>query len=196
MSKKEEIHQATIKVVNEYGLEGATISKISKQAKVSPGIIYHYFDTKDEIIKSLFDEVKKSFFNIFSDGEPLKQPILDCYKHIWKQIYRYGLENPEKLLFMEKYRNSAYQKDSEKMAVSSFLRQLSMKNKQAIEEGKMKELPIEAIYTMTVGVSIEFVKLTLNGNDVFKSCSLESVADAVCRSILTEQDDDCNAKVE
>jgi TetR/AcrR family fatty acid metabolism transcriptional regulator len=44
------ILQATLDLVAEYGLLNTTISLIARQAKSSPGIIYHYFESKNDII--------------------------------------------------------------------------------------------------------------------------------------------------
>ena len=47
------IYQAAIKVVNSDGFQGSSMSKIAKQAGVSPATIYLYFENKDDMIKKL-----------------------------------------------------------------------------------------------------------------------------------------------
>ncbi len=188
MRKKEQIYHSTLEIINQYGLEGVTISKISKKARVSPGIIYHYFNTKEEIIQDLAKEIKREFFGLFEEVEVLKKPILDCYKYAWLEIFQYGMENPEKLIFLEKYRNSAYKKPSDVAQEFEFLHHLMIKSQEEIEKGVLKDLPIEALYTMTIGVAIEFVKMEINGIHSFKNCSIEAVAESICQSILNTKE--------
>jgi len=184
LNKKEKIFVATIEIVKEDGLEGATISKISKLAKVSPGIIYHYFNTKDEIIHSIAVEIREEFLSIYDEDSPLVLPIFDCYKQIWIRMYHYGIKEPEKMLFMEQYRNSSYEKAAETIQNTGFLKKLHEKNRDAISKGHMKNLPMLAIYAMTIGTAIEFVKLTINGLKPFEKCSMEEVADSICSGLL------------
>jgi AcrR family transcriptional regulator len=45
-TKKSAIRSATIRVVNKLGLEGASVSKIAKEADISAASIYTYFEIK------------------------------------------------------------------------------------------------------------------------------------------------------
>lgn len=48
--RREQLIKATLEVVRENGLSGATIAKISKRAGVSVGIISHYFGDKEGLV--------------------------------------------------------------------------------------------------------------------------------------------------
>jgi len=48
----EQLHDATLVVIAEYGFHSATISLISKQAGLSSGIISHYFGGKQGLIEA------------------------------------------------------------------------------------------------------------------------------------------------
>lgn len=41
-------------VLNKYGMEGATVSRIAKQAKVSPGNVYRRFPDKETLMRAVF----------------------------------------------------------------------------------------------------------------------------------------------
>ena len=58
--RERRILDATLELVATEGLLRTSISKISKRAKSSPGLVYHYFESKDEIMDTLF-------MNIFSE---------------------------------------------------------------------------------------------------------------------------------
>ena len=57
--KIDRIHQATLALVSEIGLASLTMSKIGKAAKVGMGTIYTYFESKEEIINSLYQSLKR-----------------------------------------------------------------------------------------------------------------------------------------
>ena len=46
--KRTAILQATLRLISENGFHGTAMSKVAKEAGVSAGIIYHYFDSKDD----------------------------------------------------------------------------------------------------------------------------------------------------
>ena len=52
-ARERQILDATLALVESEGLQKTSLSKISKQANCSPGIIYHYFQSKDEILDDI-----------------------------------------------------------------------------------------------------------------------------------------------
>ncbi|MCG8540086.1 MAG: TetR/AcrR family transcriptional regulator [Clostridia bacterium] len=184
MNKKEIIFKTTLELVNEFGLIGTTISKISKRANISPGIIYHYFNSKDEIIHQLYKNVEEDFAREINKDNPLNLSILDCYKQIWISAYNFCIQNYKKMVFIEIYQNSPYFKDCISTARREFLEMLSKKNEESIMKGELKDLPIESIYAMTGRVAIELARLHIKGLNPLKSNSIEDMAESICRSIL------------
>ncbi len=50
---------ATMKAVRQYGLEGVRIQNVSDLAGITPGALYRYFDSKDQLIVECFTYVDK-----------------------------------------------------------------------------------------------------------------------------------------
>jgi TetR/AcrR family transcriptional repressor of bet genes len=48
--RRQQLIEATIASLSRYGFADATISRISKEAGVSTGIIHHYFESKDDLL--------------------------------------------------------------------------------------------------------------------------------------------------
>ncbi len=49
--RREQLIEATLDCVDLHGVNGATISRISKQAGVSNGIVHHYFKNKTDLLE-------------------------------------------------------------------------------------------------------------------------------------------------
>lgn len=49
--RREQLIEATLDCVDLHGVNGATISRISKQAGVSSGIVHHYFHNKTDLLE-------------------------------------------------------------------------------------------------------------------------------------------------
>ena len=55
--KRQRILQAAVKVFARKGYHGARVSEIARRADVADGTIYLYFQNKEDILVSLFDEI-------------------------------------------------------------------------------------------------------------------------------------------
>jgi AcrR family transcriptional regulator len=60
--KRRLIIDGAIKVFKEKGYHKATIREIAEEAKISPGSIYDYFNSKDDILYLFFDNYVRTFF--------------------------------------------------------------------------------------------------------------------------------------
>jgi AcrR family transcriptional regulator len=57
--KRQAILDATLRLISKNGFHGTAMSKVAQEARVSTGIIYHYFDNKDELIDELYKAIKR-----------------------------------------------------------------------------------------------------------------------------------------
>ena len=57
-AKYNAIVDASIRLVNEVGFDGISISKIATQAKVSPATIYIYFENKEDLFRKLYIDIR------------------------------------------------------------------------------------------------------------------------------------------
>lgn len=78
-SSKIKIIEAARSIISEYGIQGATIREIAKQAGVSTGAIYHYYQSKEAILYDVMDEglsEVKRISKIAGDGEEKLEVII------------------------------------------------------------------------------------------------------------------------
>jgi len=87
---KELIIQTAKQLFGKNGLKETTVENIAKQAHIGKGTIYHYFDTKEEILEtvvkedmgSLRDEINKAVNNETSPDKKLRAYILTRMKAV------------------------------------------------------------------------------------------------------------------
>jgi len=77
--KRAAILEATLRLISKHGFHGTAMSKVSKEACVSVGTIYHYFDSKDDLIDELYKAIKHRFAEAilkdFDQNQPLRTQI-------------------------------------------------------------------------------------------------------------------------
>ena len=108
---KTRILSATMKAVRQYGLEGARVQNISGLAGISPGAMYRYFKSKDELLAACFTYVDQQAAAIFEDlrFNPLamRTDPLGVVKDLWLPYFRFWVAHPDETVFYHRFRDSA-----------------------------------------------------------------------------------------
>jgi AcrR family transcriptional regulator len=66
-TKRQEIVNALYECLAKKGHEKITTKEIAYQAGVTPGVIHYYFESKDEIVACLMEQLSERYRNIFSE---------------------------------------------------------------------------------------------------------------------------------
>src|SRR5258708_12719831 len=106
-------YASRLTVVAQVGLVGLTIPLIAKQSKVATGTLYIYFKNKEQLILSLFKEIKKRFQSrMFADYDP-RMPVKDTLRKMWGNSLTYAVSNYEEQIFLQQFNISPYRKEKE-----------------------------------------------------------------------------------
>lgn len=185
MSKRQqEIMDATLGLVFEHGLLGTSISLIAKRAKASPGIIYHYFTSKDEIMHSLYISIFKELMDALLDDALLERPCVERLKTVWLRRFHFHINNPAKTEFIEQYKNSPYFTPAQQQLTNELLADLAGMIQNDIIRGEIKALPLRVIHAMTMGVADNIAKLQIAGSIDLQEEELNTIAEITSQSVL------------
>lgn len=181
MKRQDEILQATLALIPQHGLNGLRISHIAQQADCSPGIIYHYFESKDEIILSLGEMITAEFGQALQVDHLLTLSPYERLKQAWLNTYHYFVANPHKTLFLEQFKNSPYHQDD---SLGPDFDKLIATLNADVAQGHLKNFPIMVMYQMTLTVAISLAKEVVKGQLVLDETMLHKVAAASCETLL------------
>ena len=116
-NKSKNIMEATMQIVAEQGLTALSTRLAARRAGVSDGLMYRFFESKDELLYACFESVHREIAGLF-DGmtEELAAKGLMNEKAdpsqlmhvIWEKYFRFLIQNGYKTLFYFEYRNSSY----------------------------------------------------------------------------------------
>lgn len=106
------IISAAMKAVRQYGLEGVRIQNISKLAGVSPGALYRYFDSKEQLMMECFTYVDRQAAGIFDcmkfDSRIMLTDPMEAVRSLWVPYFRFWLARPDETVFYHRFRDSAF----------------------------------------------------------------------------------------
>ncbi len=176
------ILKVALALVGEQGLTGFSIGKLAKRAEASPGIIYHYFESKDVLIHTLYREVLAKLVQSISTDIYALSP-LERLTTLWLNAFRFHVEHPQETTFLEQYKNSAYYAERLPEADAP-MEHLIRVFEADIENGTFKALPLSVLQAMTFEVAVHLAKLQVAGRLELDAPTLRTIADTVCRTAL------------
>lgn len=160
MSKRDKILAAALPLFAERGFHSTPTSAISKAAGVSAGILYHYFDSKEELIYSLYRETKLDFLKTISNGLGKVQNLEGEMRLIWSNGWNYGIDHPNKFRFIQQFHHSPFsQKIKDDGEVQSLAEGLMNLVREGIATGTLKDIHIELHMVNTNFLIVSLVEL-------------------------------------
>ncbi len=150
IDKKSALLKATLTLVNNHGFHNAPMSKIAKLAGVSPATIYLYFEHKQDLINTLYLEVKESFSACAFLGYDPEMSVQKGFELIWYNIANYKLNQINEATFLS-------QCDTSPM-IDETIRVEGLKNLQPLldlwergkKDGIIKPLSPYILYSFTI----------------------------------------------
>jgi len=177
-ASREKILAAALGLFTERGFSGTPTSLISKEAGVSTGTLFFYFSTKEELIDTLYRRIKGEAAQAMGRGLSDGMTVRAKLHRLGQNAVGWGLENKEKLKFMEQFAHSPFVSTSaqeEGMSHFLFLQELV---REGIREGTIRDTDPPLLFCMiasalsglvarasTVGDPEERKKITEDGLD-------------------------------
>jgi AcrR family transcriptional regulator len=106
--KRKALFEATVKLVNEIGFAASSVSKIAKEANVSPSTLYVFFKNKEDLLVSTYVNIKMELSRAILNGFDDSLPIRDILRNVWFSSFKYISSNLEYYQFVEQFANSPY----------------------------------------------------------------------------------------
>jgi AcrR family transcriptional regulator len=205
--KREAILQAALEIIAENGLQHTPMSLISKRARASAGVIYHYFESKDDLLESLYRRIKGDMSRTWLTVDDPQQPLARRFQSLLLVIFRYCIAHPQEVAFLEQYESLPQTKrygvqlqdkvetlDSliEGFRIQDLLRDLPFEGQALyglIEDLRtqdlLKDLPLEVIGEFTLGMALRLARLAATGLVSLDEAALTDIAracwDAIAR---------------
>lgn len=143
--KQEALYLATIKLVNEIGFASSSVSKIAKEAGVSPATLYVYFKNKEDLLVSTYVEIKLGMGSAILEGFDEFAPIHDTLLRVWRNMFACVSANPEEFYYTEQFSNSPYSDLVDKARVSEAFEPLLRVIEKGIQQKIIKNVSLDIL---------------------------------------------------
>lgn len=162
MDKKEQIYKVAIKLFNENGLDKTPTSRISKEAGVQ---MFYYFNTKNELINSIYLRCRDMLLNYIKLGIDEEKTYKNKIRKIFVNYINWGINNTDEFMFIQQFSNSPYilntnRKDGISVFVEFF--------KEGVKKEIIKNADIYYLFWIIVSLFNANVQYLINSNENLK----------------------------
>jgi AcrR family transcriptional regulator len=173
--KKAAILQSTLELIGENGFHGVPMSQICKKAGVAAGTIYHYFESKDAIIRELGGQIRKQMAEAMFSSEYADRDYRTQFFVGWTSFCRYFINNKHALTFIEQYNSSPYSKQGDQ-PVNPFKERFNAFFQLGMDQGFVKPMEYSLIAAIVFGCIMTTAKFHLQGRHQYTDSQLCRIA--------------------
>jgi AcrR family transcriptional regulator len=143
--KEAALFEATVKLVNEIGFASSSVSKIAKEAGVSPATIYIYYKNKEDLLVSTYIDIKLDISRFLLKNFNDQLPIRDIFRNVWFNMFEYVSNNLEYFKFVEQFSNSPYSSLVNKQEVEQYFEPIAKALLTGIEQKIIKNVNFDIL---------------------------------------------------
>lgn len=136
--KKEAVFEATVKLVNQIGFGASSVAKIAAEAAVSPATIYIYHKNKEDLLVSVYLEIKRRFSRAILEHFNPTLPIRDALRQLWSNAFSYIRRHQAHFQFGEQFAATPYTDLVSKEEIDTFFAPIYRLLHQGIEQKIIK----------------------------------------------------------
>jgi AcrR family transcriptional regulator len=184
-SKKAAILQSALELIGENGFHGVPMSQIAKHAGVAAGTIYHYFESKDAIIRELGAQIKKQMAEAMFSSEYAEKEYRARFFVGWINFCRFLILNKYTLTFIEQYNSSPYSKDNDESG-NPFKERFNSFFQRGMDEGVIKNMEYNLIAAIVFGCIITTAKFHIQGRHEYTDSDLCKIANVIWDGIKVQ----------
>jgi len=161
--KRNAILDAAIHLFAERGLTAAPTSEISKRADVAEGTLFTYFKTKDDLINSLYREIKLELADAMMSDFPRRKNVRTRLRHVWDRYVNWGIANPRQRKVLAQLQVSeVLTKESRDAGSAPFVEFQTMIRDAIAERFFRNDLPVEVISKSLAALVEATIDLTVS----------------------------------
>ncbi len=158
--KRTAVLSATLNLVSNRGFHNTPMAKIAELADVSAGTIYNYFSNKQDLVDSLYLEIKNAFttaaFQEYDEDMPVKEGV----RCVWFNMIGYKMSNQKQANFLSQCENSQIVSEAVRKRALQHLQPLIELWERGQKEGTIRMvspylLYAYAVYPLSFFVAIE-----------------------------------------
>lgn len=182
--KKQAIFESTLDLIRDHGFHGAPISLVAKNAGVAAGTIYHYFDSKEQLICELYDYNRGRIISTIDAALARGNTYREKFFALWLSLYQFYVAEPNILIFFEQFINSPFNVDR---YPSHYRGKLYNFFVEGIKQRLIRSLKPELLLVLVMGSVTSTAKMHVFGKTPVRKADLQKIAETLWDGITIDK---------
>jgi AcrR family transcriptional regulator len=181
--KRNAILSAATQVFADRGL-GAPTAAITSAAKVAEGSLFTYFKTKDDLINTLYGEIKLELADAMMSGFPRRQSVRHRLQHVWNGYVEWGVANPNQQRVLRQIQVWGGLTEESKNAGRAPFAEIERMAEDAVAQRIYKDIPqpfIAAALSALAEMTMEFMRQEPEKAEMYRTAGFEMLWAGVTR---------------
>ena len=157
-TKRDNIIQAAMDLINERGFSDTPMSQIAKKANVSAATIYVYFDNKEDLINKLYFHAKKKMRDYVMSSYDENATVEERYKQYLRKFIQFLVNNQQEFLFIDQFQSSPLLNEEVSESISQLFQQFHSIYDEGKETKVFKNVDTTIIAGFTINPAMQFVR--------------------------------------
>ena len=148
MNKEKKILDTALKLFVEFGFHGTPTSKIAKDAGVANGTLFHYFATKETLIKELYVSIKNELNQNLAAQAISNDSIKEAFRKLYFTTINWAIVNQDKFYYIQQVHFSPHLAQIPSEVLHEQIKMHFAFIEKAKTSGEIKIIPNELLYTL------------------------------------------------
>ena len=167
--KEQAIRRKALEMIVRSGLDGFSMQKLARAARVSPATLYIYFKDRDDLVFQVYREqmelmTAEALRDFDADG-----PFENGLRVQWKNRARYAISHPLEAQFLEQVRHSPYFTLFRDRLPQTFFDMMRRFAINAISRKEMRPMPPEIFWSLVYAPLYQLVRFAQQDGGFFRS---------------------------
>ncbi|MCA0987231.1 TetR/AcrR family transcriptional regulator [Guptibacillus algicola] len=182
-NKRDSVLCSALALFAERGFDATTIPMIANSANVGAGTIYRYFENKEVLGNTLFQNYVVTFMKTIEAHYSEEQSIRQQFHHLFRAMVLFTNENEHALYFIKKHSGAHFLNEESREDFVQLLNLFRSFFETGKEQGVIRELPSEALIAIVYGAFLELQNLVRVGELVPDPELLSGVEESLWDSV-------------
>ena len=144
-SKRDAIFHATVYLLNKIGFNNISMSKIAKEAGVSPSTLYVYFDNKEDMLQKIYVDAKQQMVMAMCKNLHENRTVHENILQLCKNILDFSRDFNEYLLVIDQLSFTPLIEDISQDEIITMFQPIFTLMQRGVAEGLLKNVAPELL---------------------------------------------------
>lgn len=154
---RQKLRDALVAEAVEKGIAAVSVAGVVKRAKVSAGTIYVHFDSKEDMLRQFYLQLKSDFHSCLTRHRD-EPDTFKMVRHMWFDMFAFVQDRPKDFLFLD-YANAAKLLPPEQQAVADgYTADIAALLRRGVTDGTLAPLDDAVLSLLVVAPAMQLAR--------------------------------------